>query len=230
MVWSSSGLRKSHDAGAPPAESKPAKSKARSEAATSKAATSKAVGPAPTEATLREAAVSHLARYEATRDGLIRVLDRRVSRWSMRAEGAKASDAIQAEAAAARDAARRVADALVASGAVDDTRFAERRAALHARSGRSSRASRALLGVLGVAPKLAGAAAARDADLELEAAAAHARRRRLGPFAPAGRDPQRQRALASFARAGFGSEIAREVLSLDLDAAERLIARLRARG
>ncbi len=217
MGWSSSGLRKPHDAGAPPAKSKPAKSKA--------------AGPAPTEATLREAAISHLARYEATRDGLIRVLDRRVARWSMRAaDGAEESDAIQAEAAAARDAGRRVADALVASGAVDDTRFAERRAALHARSGRSARASRALLGVLGVAPKLAGAAAARDADLELEAAAAHARRRRLGPFGPPGGDQrQRQRALASFARAGFASGIAREVLSLDLDAAERLIARLRAR-
>ena len=176
----------------------------------------------PDERSLREAAMAHLARYEATRDGLLRVLDRRIARW------ARAQDTdIEGAVDAARAAARRVADALASSGALDDGRFATRRASLHARSGRSARLSRVLLGAAGVPAPLAEAASARDPALELEAAVAHARKRRLGPFGP--EDADRRRALASFARAGFGSETARRVLALDRDEAEQHLIDLRAR-
>ena len=48
---------------------------------------------------------------------------------------------------------------------------------------------------------------------ELEAAIAFARRRRLGPFAPAGDAmTPRDKALAAFARAGFTLEVSRRVL------------------
>jgi regulatory protein len=190
-----------------------------------------ASGPAPTEASLREAALHHLGRYEATRAGLIRVLDRRIARWAMRSEDPeRAADAV----APMREAARRVADGLVAIGALDDSRFAERRAALHARTGRSARSSRAMLGVLGVPPALADEASARDADLELEAAVLHARKRRLGPFArplAEDADPRRAqaRAFGSLARAGFSAATARAALDLPLTEAEAMIARLRAR-
>src|SRR3954454_18021269 len=80
-------------------------------------------GPPPDAASLHEAFVRHLARYAATRAGLLRVLERRIARWERAAsdDGGHASvegtqdaglgrdaDAIAAAAAAARQAARSV--------------------------------------------------------------------------------------------------------------------------
>ena len=57
-------------------------------------------------------------------------------------------------------------------------------------------------------------------DGELVAALRHASRRRLGPYArtPVTEPKDRQRQLASFARAGFSLAMARQVM--DLDSAE----------
>ncbi|NVN30925.1 regulatory protein RecX, partial [Endobacter medicaginis] len=38
-------------------------------------------GPPPSGHVLHEAALRHLARFAATRAGLLRVLDRRIARW-----------------------------------------------------------------------------------------------------------------------------------------------------
>src|SRR5579862_7334981 len=88
----------------------------------------------PTEASLHEAALAHLARYATTQAGLVRVLDRRIERWA-RAAAADA-DAVQA----AKRIARAVAARLAAAGTVDDAAFAAGRASRLVRSGHSSRA------------------------------------------------------------------------------------------
>ena len=180
----------------------------------------------PDERSLREAAVTHLARYETTRDALLRVLNRRIDRW-----GRETQDPDPALLDAARALAARTVAALAEAGALDDARFAARRASVHARTGRSARLSRVLLAASGVPAEIAAQAATRDEDLELESAALHARKRRLGPFAatPAQDPAQRRRALASFARAGFTSATARRILDLDPEEAAALIDRLRAR-
>jgi regulatory protein len=183
-------------------------------------------GPAPGEAALREAAVAHLARYAATRAGLVRVLDRRIARWlrAAEAEGREAAG----EAAAARAQARAVADRLVAQGLVDDAAFAESRARRLARAGRSRRAVAAHLAARGIDGATARAALPEDAEAELDAALALARRRRIGPFrAGEADDAARQRELAILARAGFGREVAVRALRLDPEAAEERLLRFR---
>jgi regulatory protein len=64
------------------------------------------------------------------------------------------------------------------------------------------------------------------ADPDLAAACAFARRRRLGPFRRDPATPQdRSRALAAFARAGFGRRAAESVLACtDPDAVAALLA------
>lgn len=173
------------------------------------------IPPTPTEATLHEAALTHLARFSATEAGLRRVLERRIMRWA-RATGAEA-DAV----APLRRAAAAIAARLVQAGAVDDAAFAAARARRLGRAGRSRRAIAAHLAAKGVDAETAGAALPDDPATELAAAAAFARRRRLGPFAAA--DADRQKALAAFARAGFGAATAHRALALDREEAEDLI-------
>ena len=104
----------------------------------------------------------------------------------------------------------------------------------------------------GEAVRLATADVCTPEEAELAAALVQARRRRIGPFRrPAGpseaadleasdEDPaperaglarrppsDRQRALASLARAGFAHDVASRALDTELDAAEEMIARLR---
>lgn len=146
------------------------------------------VGPPPTEARLRDAALAHLARFAATEAGLLRVLRRRVDRWAQRAT-AEAGTAIDAAATiadaavAARHAAAAVAKALVASGLVDDAAFAASRARRLTRAGRSRRAIAANLAAKGVPRATAAEALPTDEATELDAALAYCRRRRIGPFA-----------------------------------------------
>ena len=186
---------------------------------------------------LREAALAHLARYEATEAGLLRALGRRILRWARAAASEEGAEPAEIELAveAAEAEARRVVASLATAGGVDDRRFAASRARRHAREGKSARASQAHLAAAGVAPPLAREMAAREGDRELDAAVAHARRRRLGPYAAAP-DPDedaaahaagRRKALASFARAGFSSATAQAALRLDLEEAEARLHRLR---
>jgi regulatory protein len=177
----------------------------------------------PTEAALHESALAHLARYAATRAGLLRVLDRKVARWA-------ASDAGDADgAAAARAAARAVVARLAESGAVSDTAFAQSRARSLQRAGKSSRAIGAHLATRGVASSLAAESSKQDPAHELAAAVIHTRRRRLGPFATGTSSPEAyRRALAALARAGFSHAVASQALRMDRDEAESLIAAFRA--
>lgn len=183
------------------------------------------IPPAPTEASLHEAALSHLARFAATEAGLRRVLDNRVRRWAMRATRA-GMPAEQAEAVTerAREAVPGIAARLVAAGAVDDATFAEARARRLLRAGRSTRGALAQLARKGVAAEVARAALAADGvPDERLAALAFCRRRRIGPFAPEASPDERLKWLGALARAGFGRGVAEAALATPLvEAADRL--------
>ena len=176
-----------------------------------------------TEATLRESALAYLARYAATRTGLLRVLDRKIARWAASAEG---------EAHAAPDlraAARRVVARLVESGAVSDAAFAQSRGGSLQRAGKSARAIGAHLASKGVPRELAIESVPGSPEQELAAAVIHARRRRLGGFRTKPDSPDlRRRELAAMARAGFAHSVASQALRLSRDEAETLITTFRA--
>jgi regulatory protein len=176
-----------------------------------------------TEATLRDAALAYLARYAATRTGLLRVLDRKIARWAAASEG---------EAHAAPDlraAARRVVARLVETGAVSDAAFAESRGRSLQRAGKSARAIGAHLASKGVSRELATESVPGSPEQELAAAVIHARRRRLGGFRTKPDSPDlRRRELAAMARAGFAHSVASQALRLSRDEAETLITTFRA--
>jgi len=180
---------------------------------------------------LHDAALSYLARYAATEAGLLRMLERRIDRWARLAQTAEADrDAIAAQTAAAKQAARGVVARLAAAGAVNDAAFAESRVRSLIRAGRSRRAIGAHLAAKGV-----GAEAQRrilpqeNTDAELAAALVLARRRRIGPFRTG--DPPdaagRRRELAIFARAGFPQSVAARALDTEAPEAEALVNQLR---
>jgi regulatory protein len=180
-------------------------------------------GPPPSETTLREAALAHLARYATTRAGLLRVLDRRIARWARTADPDTAASGTEA----ARQAARAVVARLAEAGAVDDAAFAAARGRSLVRAGRSRRAAVAHLAARGVATFDIAAALPEDAEAELAAALALARRRRLGPFRRDGAAPGAlMHELGVLARAGFSQDIARRALAMDGAAAEDLVNRL----
>lgn len=183
-------------------------------------------GPAPTAATLRERALSHLARYAATEAGLARVLARGVDRWARRALADAADpDHVTAQAASARAAVRGVVAQLAAAGAVSDAAFAESRARSLLRGGRSRRAVAAHLAAKGVGAETTKAALEGGEIDELSAALVLARRRRIGPFRDG--DEDRKRELAMLARAGFSQDVANQALRMEREEAEAMVLRLR---
>jgi len=164
------------------------------------------------EAALEQAALRYLERYASSAAGLRRVLRRRVRRLAR-----TGSD--EAEAGDRRIEA--VLRGLLDAGLLDDSRYAEARAASQARRGASLFAIRRDLAARGVAVPLIDAALAalkRDAGgtgdaADAAAALALARRRRLGPFRSAAtRAAFRLRDLAVLGRAGFAFGIARRVV------------------
>jgi regulatory protein len=190
---------------------------------------SRAAGPPPDEATLRDAALAHLARYATTEAGLRRVLQRRIDRWARAAEAIADRETIAAQTASAMTAARAVIARLAAAGAVSDADFAASRANRLVRAGRSRRAVAAHLAAKGVTAAVAREAAPENDDNELAAALTLARRRRLGPFrtgAPA--DPtEHRKELGILARAGFPQSVAARALAMDADEAEARVLALR---
>lgn len=174
-----------------------------------------APGPTPDETTLREAALSYLARYSATQASLLRVLTRRVARWAKAA--AAAPEATHAPLAAAHAVVARLA----ALGVVDDATFAASRARALNRAGRSRRAIAAHLHAKGAPSDIT--ILPDDPEAELAAALLYSSRRRMGPFRPVPDPDARLRDLARLARAGFPAPIANRVLGLPADEAETLL-------
>jgi regulatory protein len=168
----------------------------------------------------RRAALRYLERYATSESNLARVLKRKVRRRC-------AAD--PENWALSGDAVARLVAATVAScrelGLVDDRGFAETRVASGRRRGHSDRRLRSVLAAKGVARDTAEAAIEVAAATEERAALIFARKRRLGPFAPAGNDGEaRKRALASLCRQGFDYGLARIVATMDRETAEQRIA------
>ena len=150
---------------------------------------------------------------------MLRVLGRRIARWSRAAlDRGDDPDAVRGIVLAARAHAALVASEMVQVGAVDDAAFAAGRARALMRGGRSHRAVAAHLATRGVAADRIESAILNASDgvgsmgeTQLAAALMQARRRRIGPFraSEAATTPiEHQRALASLARAGFDHDTA----------------------
>jgi regulatory protein len=178
--------------------------------------------PAITDAVLEKSALFYLERYAASSGQLRRVLLRRVKRAEM-----LGLDATQAEAA--RNHIEALIARLLASGILDDRRFAESQAQSLQRRGSSRRRIRQRLAAKGVEREFVEDALEtiepEGETSELAAACVLARRRRLGPYRAAGtRRDFRRKDLATLARAGFSLDVARQVLAArDPEALERLM-------
>lgn len=110
--------------------------------------------------------------------------------------------------------------------ALDDTAYAEIRTRSSVASGRSKRIIAQKLAEKGVAKDIITETLAETDDLR--AAIIFARKRAAGPFrrnpdAPRD-DAAASKALAAFARQGFGFDLARRVLAMERDEAEQLLA------
>ena len=156
---------------------------------------------------LRKAALSYIDRYATSSANLREILMRRVRR-SVRLHDTDLEEA-------SRWADEIVAD-FDARNLVNDTLYAENRARRLYRGGASRRKIEMSLKTKGVGTADIAAALAAleetDPDAEFTAACQHARRRRLGPWRHDDRAARRNRDLAAMARAGFGYEMASQVI------------------
>ncbi|MFT8522028.1 regulatory protein RecX [Gluconobacter oxydans] len=192
--------------------------------------------PVPDAASLREAALAHLARFATTEQGLRQVLDRRLRRWGVRASRAGLpNEDIESAIAALRPAIDGIVASMTDLGAVDDAGYARNRALSLTRTGRSRRAVEAHLANKGVDQdttrealndSLGERSDSSAQAAELAAALVLARKRRLGPFHRPDREEEDPlKALGVFARNGFSRDVAQSVLDMDSDEAEdRIIA------
>ncbi|MDX6750937.1 RecX family transcriptional regulator [Geminicoccaceae bacterium 1502E] len=165
----------------------------------------------PTAERLRRRALYYLERYATSRSHLRRVLLRRALREA---------EACGMEAGPVGRMVEETVAAMAAMGLVDDGSFAQMRARRLQAAGKSPRAIRAALQEKGVTgPDIDRAFEALEeeaADPELAAALVYARKRRLGPWRrPEERAALRQRDMGALARAGFGSRVARLILSAE---------------
>ena len=152
----------------------------------------------------RAAALAYLERFASSADNLRRVLTRKVERrCRLREEEPEPFLPLVDD----------VVRLIVASGLVDDRRYAEARTASLRRRGGSARLIVAKLAAKGVEREVAAAALAGDTDADERAAAkALARRRRLGPYRTRDRTAHRDKDLAALVRAGFNYGLARSVI------------------
>jgi regulatory protein len=168
---------------------------------------------------LENAALHYLERFATSSANLRRVLMRKVAR-SVRAHGTDA------------EAGKRLVDDIIAryqsAGLLNDAAYASQKAASLRRRGTSRYGIRGKLAIKGVEADLIDTALAQlDEETgvsDVAAACALVRRRRLGPYRPeASRATHHQKDLAALARAGFGLDVARRVLSAtDPEALESL--------
>lgn len=150
----------------------------------------------------------YLERYAAPTEQLRRVLQRNIVA-SCRHHGQNPSDF-----SAMRD---EIVARCVASGLIDDARFAEARAATLRRRGQSGRAVAAKLSAKGVERELVSRIVEGSDAAEIDAARIAAKRKRIGPWRRQNQEFDRQKELAALARAGFSMTVARAVIDADED-------------
>lgn len=110
--------------------------------------------------------------------------------------------------------------------ALDDQNYAEIRANSAARNGRSKRAIARKLAEKGVDRSIVETVL-QDAD-DLRSAVVYARKKAFGPFRRPdveADDARWTKEIASFARQGFGFDLAKRVLDLELNEAEQILLR-----
>lgn len=156
---------------------------------------------------LERAALYYLERYSSSEANLRRVLLRKVQNACRHHGDDPAGFMLAIDEVVARK---------VASGLIDDKRYAQNRTASLERRGLSQRMIRLKLRAKGVDRDIVETSTAREPEAELEAARVTARRKRLGPWRTRG-DPAefRQKDIAAMMRAGFNSAIARAVVDGD---------------
>lgn len=192
----------------------------------------------PSENSLREGALAHLARFASTKKNLRLVLERRVKRWALRAEKAgMLGEEVQSIEASLMPLIDKIITSMEGLGAVDDVAFTRSRVRRLQRSGQSRRAMMAHLQAKGVEGEIAQKMIGENfenfdeehgIDAELGAAVMLARKRALGPFQRPDREAKEKiKILALFARNGFTQEIAEQVLGMDRAEAEDIFLAFR---
>jgi len=158
-----------------------------------------------TEAKLAEAAVFYLSRYASSSGNLRQVLRRKLKRSAEFYEDDPSALLPVIETIVARH---------TATGAIDDSAYAESQVRKLRRRGGSARIIGQRLMAKGVPGEIiAESASTPDAIVEDRAAAmVFARRRRLGPFRTGPRTEYRQKDLAAMGRAGFDYAVAAMVI------------------
>ncbi len=153
-----------------------------------------------TVAGLAEAALSYLNRYDASFQGLRRVLLRKIARDGSRAKlTEKEVDELLLR--------------LEGSRVIDDQRYAENLTANLRSRGASSRKIAMKLRERGIQATDAEKAKETDRVSDLEAARTYARKRRLTSRYNLGDPAERQKALAALARQGFSFDVAVRALA-----------------
>jgi regulatory protein len=160
---------------------------------------------------LERAALHYLERFSTSRANLKRVLLGRVAR-SAREHG---TDPLEGQAWI-----EALLDKLEGLGYLDDARYAGARAASLHRRGKPVHAVRFALRAKGVASDVAETAlkdlADETGEPDLAAAIAFIRRKRIGPCRPPdAREAHRDKDIQAVARAGFGWEMARDLIDAD---------------
>ena len=180
----------------------------------------------PTPERLANIALYYLARYAATESSLRRVLENRVRRAVMQDETFAADKEAQAVIAKAIDA---LVEKHKASGVINDAAYADMKVGSLRRAGRSARMISQKLAMKGIKNEAVSRALLsheedEGGDQEMKAALLFAKRRKIGRF----RDPskaalppeaaakQKNKEVASMARAGFSFDVIRKVLDADI--------------
>lgn len=179
------------------------------------------VPPPPDAAALRAAALRYVARYAAHSGRLRRVLTTRLHKAALlHPDWARDT----ARLAGLQQEIERIVQGFAEKQYFDDDAFASSKARTMHRQGKSGRAVAAQLRAEGLPPEkialaLTTAQDGQDAAVtELAAARRLAQRKRLGPYRKTTADAmQIRKDYAAFARAGFSSAIARQVLGASLD-------------
>jgi regulatory protein len=162
------------------------------------------------EASLEERAIAYVGRYATTRARLADYLERKLRERGWAGASPPAVDALVTRLAELRY--------------IDDEGFAASRAAALRRRGYGDRRVDASLRAAGIEESLRAAAGDSDDDEKLRSALVLARRRRLGPFAPQPMDRDDfRRAMGTMLRAGHDAKTARQVLTMTVDEAERIV-------
>lgn len=183
---------------------------------------------------MEEAAIAYLARYSNTETGLRRVLEGRLRRWVMRVkkQGMDESE-INDVVNRLQDSITDVIKKMKKIGAVDDESYAQQKTSSLIRTGNSKNAIRTKLLSKGVNQDIIQSAleVVSGTDSELFAGLIYARKRRIGPFKLQNKeitDEDKRKAQMRMIRAGFSSNIIRELFQLSHSEAEEIIYNFKA--